>query len=669
MTSGNDSDSSFLSKQERRTVEAFAEVFIEGAHEAIPPGEIMRNIDRHLQRIESNRTQSLKLVLFTIEHVLPRRTFPFFRRPFSKMDPTERKKFIENTLHNPRDRGLLRDLAKIRTLFIAGYYGDPRVYPSIGFVPVPDRTRYQPDTLRPLGLPRLRIENPTTDQIECDVCVIGSGAGGAVVAYHAAVAGKAVVLLEEGRYVASDEINHDESEMTAKLYKEGGLQTTVDLDLSILQGKCLGGTTVINNAICFRLDDPGLSRNGGPDVLETWEGLGARIDRAQLSAAYDRVEEMIGVRPLLQVQDQAVPPIDGNNAKILLEGWAHLVERDPELGRWPSGLFRKNLNRCLGCGYCNFGCPYERKMSMLETYIPKAIAHGARVIAECHAKEINSHGGRVKEVRCALRDGRALTVKPRSVVVSCGAIGSSVLLMKSGVTGNVGKRFSFNAGTPVFARFPEAVHSFDGVQMGAYVDAGEYLLESLFNPPLAFAVALPGWFAAHFDRMRAYDHFTSAGVLIGTEPNARVKGTPLFRDTFGPVAYTMTAADLGKLKRGMARLAQVFFAAGAETVYPATFADVALEADRFGSHPDDILTVLDEQIRKPEDLTLSSAHPQGGNAMSDDPSIGVVDSRFRVHGYDNLFVCDASVFPTTIRINPQLTIMAMADYFSHLDGL
>jgi choline dehydrogenase-like flavoprotein len=119
----------------------------------------------------------------------------------------------------------------------------------------------------------------------------------------------------------------------------------------------------------------------------------------------------------------------------------------------------------------------------------------------------------------------------------------------------------------------------------------------------------------------------------------------------------------------MARLAQVFFEAGADAVYPATFADAEMSADRFRARPETILPLLDERIREPEDLTLSSAHPQGGNPMSDDPSIGVVDSRFRVHGYDNLFVCDASVFPTTIRINPQLTIMAMADYFSHLGVL
>jgi hypothetical protein len=243
------------------------------------------------------------------------------------------------------------------------------------------------------------------------------------------------------------------------------------------------------------------------------------------------------------------------------------------------------------------------------------------------------------------------------------------LLLNSGIRRNVGKRFSFNAGSPMFGRFPEPLQSFDGVQIAAYIDLDDYLLESLFYPPMAFAAAMPGWFADHFSRMQDYDRFASAGVLLGTDHNARVKRTELFRNLFGPVVYQMTSADLGKLKRGLTYLAQIYFAAGAESVYPAAFADCELGARRYATDADGIFAVLDERIRKPEDLTLSSAHPQGGNAMSDDLDIGVVDSHFRVHGYHNLFVCDASVFPTTIGINPQLTIMAMADYFVHLGVL
>ncbi len=654
--------SHFLSARQLRTVRAFAEIFIEGSDEVITPEEITWNIDRNLERIDSNRTRSLKLILFIVEYILPRRSLWPFRRAFSKMRPAARKRFVQKRLQDPRNRGILRDLAKIRTLFSVGYYGDPRVHASIQFVRVPDRARFQSGKLRRLEPQPVEITDPPGERIDCEVCIIGSGAGGAVAAANLAVAGKDVVLLEEGPYLRPEEMTHDEGVATARLYKEGGLQSTVDIDMVILQGKCLGGSTPMNNAICFPLAPDSLS----VDVLDDWERLGARIDRPALASSFKRVRQAIGVAPLLDLQDPEVPRIDGQNARVLLEGWERVRQRHPERSAWGSGLFHKNKNRCLGCGYCNFGCPYGRKMSMLETYVPLAARHGARVIVDCHAVKIERRGARATAVRCERRDGRALTVQAGAVVVSCGAIGSSVLLLKSGLKRNVGKRFSFNAATPVFARFPQRIDAFDGVQMAAYLDSGEFILESHFDPPMTFAASLPGWFAPHFDRMRAYAHLTSAGVLIGTEPTARVVRCSLTRQLLGPIDYTMSRSDLAKLKRGMAQAAEIYFEAGAEAFYPATFADVELTPGSGPPDHDEILRRLDRHITRPDDLTLSSAHPQGGNAMSDDERVGVVDSGFRVHGCENLFVCDASVFPTSVRVNPQLAIMAMADYFARL---
>ncbi|MCG8605152.1 GMC family oxidoreductase [bacterium] len=650
-TEANHHPRRFLSKRQFETVRAFAEVFIEGEKEAVSPQQIARNIDEQLGRIRSKRKNSVKLILFLIEYVMP---LSSFRPPFSKMSAKDRKKLIQSKLKKAKKVRFLRDLFRIRALFLSGYYGDARVFKSIGFIPVDQRPRYTNNALKAPDTQPVSLYEPQKTEISCEVCVVGSGAGGAVVAYNAAAAGREVILLEAGEHVRSQEISHDENGMIAKFYKDGGLQSTVDFDMSILQGQSLGGTTVINNAICFRLNDPDV-HSGGEDLLTIWRTLGAEIDADQLEAAYGRVEQMIQVKRIPE-------EIAGENGHTLIRGWKKLVESGQGNPDFKFMLFRKNYNQCLGCGYCNWGCPYGRKFSMLETYIPAASRAGAKVIASCQAIKIEKAGGRATGIRCKYRGEREILIRAKKVVVSCGAIGSSILLMNSGIRKNVGKRFSFNSATPLHALFPHELNSFDGVQMAAYVDAGEFILESLFNPPLGFSVTMPGWFDRHFERMVSYNRFASLGVVVGTENNARVKGSAFFRDLVGPIKYRMTASDLEKTKRGIVLAAKTYFAAGAEAVYPASVINIELKPG------DDIARIIGKAIKRPDDLILNSSHPQGGNAMSDHRRIGVVDSRFRVHGYDNLFVCDASVFPTTIRINPQLTIMAMADYFSHQQG-
>src|SRR5207247_1593331 len=290
-------------------------------------------------------------------------------------------------------------------------------------------------------------------------------------AYHAAASGARVVEREEVRHVRTGEITHSEPAMSALLYKESGLQATVDLEMTILQGRALGGTTVINNAICFRLGDAALTR--GRDVLGEWATLGARLDRARLDASYQAVERMVGVKPLgdALVPDVVVPPgtPGGPNGKELLDGWQALLGQRLGDPAFQTGLFRVNFDRCLSCGYCNFGCPYARRLSVLETYLPQATARGARLIPECHAVQIVTQRDRAVSVRAELADGRAIEVRAGTVVVACGTIGSSVLLLKSGIRRNVGSRFSCNVATPVLARFAQRLDAFESLQMTAFV--------------------------------------------------------------------------------------------------------------------------------------------------------------------------------------------------------
>jgi choline dehydrogenase-like flavoprotein len=230
-----------------------------------------------------------------------------------------------------------------------------------------------------------------------------------------------------------------------------------------------------------------------------------------------------------------------------------------------------------------------------------------------------------------------------------------LLLQQSGITKNVGTRISFNAGSWVFAEFPESVNSFDGIQMCAYHEASRFFTETLAMPPGAFAVAMPGWFESHFDRMRRYRHFAVAGALIPTSPVGTVKRSrlPLIGDLLPPLKFALPVTDLRRLRDGVEAVGRIWFAAGASRVIPATFQPLEFsDADQ--------LYELESLIVEPDDLAFGSAHPQGGNPMSDDPALGAVSSDFRVHGLDNVYVVDASVFPTALGVNPQLTIMAMA---------
>ena len=651
----------FLNDREFRTVAAFSDVFIDGQSELISPGVIAKRIDEQLARTWSKRMGTVKLALFAVEFLLP---LLRLRWRFSRQPVPVRRKLIDRYLVRPSTGRLGRNLAKIRALFLAGYYGDSVVQQGLGVIPVKRRDRYHGKPPEPRGLVPLALEPPRLGEsrIAGDLCVIGSGAGGAVIAAHAAAAGLKVVLLEEGRYFHSSRISHDEGDMSAALYKEGGLQTTADLGMTILQGRGLGGTTLINNGISFRLRDPDLNPDA-PDILAQWSELGASIDPRVLEESYRRVIDRIKV-------DWLPDEVLGASGTVLLDGWKALRAIDPSVPDLPAKKFKTNFPGCAGCGFCNFGCPYERKLSMLETYLTDAAGSGTtRILTECHAVRIERTGERVTGVTAELPGGRQVRIEAHAVVVACGAIGSSVLLRKSGITRNVGSRISFNLASPMLARFAEPVNSWDGIQMATYVDGADFLLESSFNPPLTFAVALPGWFRSHFERMGAFSHFVGAGAVIATLPSGRLQRWAWQRNLFGPVAYSMGDQEFARLRQGLGLLARIYFAAGAETVFPASFVDLPMAASEFARYgrPDErqINSFLAEKLRKPGDLTLNSSHPQGGNPMSDNRRIGVIGSDFRVHGFRNLYVCDASVFPTSIRVNPQLTIMAMADYAWH----
>lgn len=622
--------STFLGGFLHQRFEKFAEVLIRGDVEVLSAREITDKADEWLTKLPSRRKLAIRWALLGIELAPLLRG----RLPMSRMGRIERASFFQTAFRY----GTLHDLIRIRSLILLLYYNDKEGQKQIGFVEMEDRLRYAKCLPVPTPVePPVAIETPpASGVVTTQVCVIGSGAGGAVVAASLAQRGMKVVLIEEGPYLRRDGVKKDLLEMQTAAYRDGGLLTSADFDLSLLQGRCVGGSTFLNNGICLEVP---------PSVLRDWDRLGCNIPRDALAAAYLQVRDSAGIGPLLDLGQH--PELVEKGSKLFVAGCAKLDK--------PFKWFETNLGDCKGCGYCTTGCPLGRKRSMDISYVPAAVRAGAQLFTETRAVKIDHDGSRARSVHCVTADGAPLRIDAEHVVVACGTIHSSLLLQRSGVDRNVGTRVSFNVGSWVYAEFRERVDSFDGVQMCAYHPQRGFFVETMAMPPGAFAASMPGWFEDHFDNMIRYRHFAIAGAMVGTLPVGTVKASsmPFVGDVLSPLSFKLPISDLRKLRAGVGETCKIWLAAGALRVLPATTSGAEF------THANQVER-LEELVVEAEDLSFGSAHPQGGNPMSDDKAIGAVGTDFRVHGFKNLYVADASLFPTSLGVNPQLTIMAMA---------
>lgn len=657
-------------------------MFVDPRDMAITPQQVVDNLQRTFANITGSTPANTGLSVLATWVVLGGPVWHFAPRRF-------RIWRIERRLKNSRI-DLFQDMARIRGIVYSGYYGhwldadEPGadqaaqedanrtnpVFDAIGFTLPRHRTRAgTPDdpaitdyTANDLPGTVFVGEDAIPDSV--DVVVIGSGAGGAVAAANLADQGYDVLVVEAGPYLPSSQISPNEAHMSSSLYKDGAIQTTRNRDIIVFQGRTVGGSTVINNGICLRLAREGETHPDANDVLATWQALGADIAADVLEESYCRVETMLGVHEI----DRR---LGRNNGTRLLNGWDayRAGSTDPLDSRAIAGWFRKNWgaktedNRCLSCGYCNTGCPYGRKRAMPESYLHHATLAAdrqARILANAEVSHIGwgapaADGRRVAtSVQVVLPDHRSKTIRVnKGVVVAAGTIASSNILSASGIAGT-GKGISLNIACPVVALMPDPVLAWDEDQMATFIDRGDFLIESHFQPPMSMATLVPGWFEEHFRRMHNYNRLASAGVLFPADRLGEIKG--------GKLGFELKEADLAVLRRALSVLTKVHFAGGALEVYPALLHGETLSAGMTDADIDDFYR---DHIREPDDVVLSSSHPQGGNAINTDPAKGVVDLDQRVHGTTNVLVTDASVLPSCIRVNAQLTTMAMADRVTH----
>jgi choline dehydrogenase-like flavoprotein len=613
---------------------ALAEVLIEGRREVVPPEQIASNVDDYLAELKAREKARVQLALVALA-IWPLLTL---RPPLPVLGPGARKRFLERRfLAEGAERGgfgpwrrlvqvIIRTGAQMSYL---GYYGDRRAWADVGYTPFGDRTNGRASAPADAPEPPLRsLSMPPRDR-HYDAVVVGSGAAGAILAYRFAEAGRRVIVLERGPHVDPRRFTDDEVEQYLRLYNEGALQLATNFSLQVLQGMCVGGGTTINNALCLRPPTR---------VIDGWTQYG--LDRLALDRAIDEVRGWLKVKEIARdTTTIAAQRFADSVTALQLPGELELMEANITGG-------------CVGCGYCNIGCAYGAKRAGLDYVLPVAQQRfGLEVLADIEVERIDYRGDHAVGVSGVHGTGERVSISADEVIVAAGPIGSSCLLQRSRIGGDaVGQGLHFNINSPLTADFEDQVDSFAGIQMShAYMAPGDppgYLVETWFNPPATQALAMPGWFDRHFHNMRRYRHMAAAGVLVGTSTPGRVRATPK-----GPeIDYDASAPDRARMLEGLKVAGRIWLHAGAQRVMPATFTWQEYRTP-------EQLDRLDGAVRETGDLMMTSAHPQGGNALGT-----VVDADFRVGGFKNLYLCDASVFPTSVHVNPQLTVMGMAQY-------
>ena len=519
---------------------------------------------------------------------------------FSRLDPAAQEDFLHR-LEGSRFP-LHHDLLLMAKLFSTlGYAVTPEVQERIGF----EISCRLADGSLPEPAGTLGETEPSGEGEECDVVIVGSGAGGAVAAATLAEAGLDVIVLEAGQHYDRDSYPGDHLDAIAELYRDGGLTIAEGRPpIPVPVAKVVGGTTVINSGTCFRAPEP---------VLEEWKSRYGISWASELATDYAEAEDTLRVQ-------QLDPERMGRNGQLAMEGAAAIGASGAPIHR--------NAGNCVQCSSCPFGCEIDAKRGMHVSYLPRAVAAGARIRAGVQVDRVLVEDGRAVGVDCAVvpgmpgqprsgrRGSRRFTVRARRAVIAAGgAFGTPELLQRSGLGGRqVGRNLHIHPACWVGARYEEEVRGWDGVMQSYYVDEWEptgILLEATFTP-LAFGGAwLLGAGKSHQRAMLDFGHVGSIGVHLCDRSSGRVG---LGSEGSLRASYKLRADDADRLVHGIARAAEIHFAAGATEVYP----NIA----RVGVLKPADLAQFEATTFKPSELRLEAFHPMGTARIAADEREG-----------------------------------------------
>lgn len=650
----------FWTAQERRAMRAICDTLV--APQSITQDNTKLDQwsadDSHLvERLEeayeaiTNKAEQrdLKLLLASFERRLFNGLLAGIWKPFSAMNLSEREQILDSWALS---RFELRRKA---------FQGIKRLALFLAYSNQPDRDKHPAwDSFNYGGPPGGGDTAPSIEPLQitdnqtltCDVLVIGSGAGGGVVAGELSAAGYDVIVVEKGSYYSEKDFTGNELQATETMFEKHGSLTTEDTAMVILAGTTLGGGTTVNWSASFRTPDY---------VLSEWANHYGLADAT--TDIWQQSLDAVHERSHVNSDESAANP---NNS---------MLERGLKKLGYHVDTIPRNVKGCEDCGFCNYGCSFGAKQSTVKTYLTDAYQRGTRIVVDANVRRVMHENGTVKgatlEVTHADGTIHLVTVRAKIVVVSAGTLHTPAILMRSGLDNpNIGQHLHLHPTSLIFSLFDEEILPWRGVPLSRVSKEFSNLDGNGYGVTLEVAPGHPGLTASTLPWRNATMHKEMLGSMNKMANLIAIvrdyHGGSIRLDRFGEpiIDYKLNDYDKRHLQRGILEAAKVHFAAGATKIYAPHAATYVFENDGDESRFVRWLRQVEDAGLEPNAFPLFSAHQMSTARMAGSPQQGVCKPTGETWEINNLFVADGSSMPTATGVNPMMSIMGTAHYIA-----